>query len=105
MKVLILTVRGLRVDSLGCYGNDWIDTPNLDKFAAESVVFDEHFADQPDVEGEFLAWETGVLRSLTLPARPDLLKILSDARVETWLIGDGRAWPPAHFSDGFKKLL
>jgi arylsulfatase A-like enzyme len=108
MKSLIITVRGLRVDSLGCYGNDWIDTPHLDKLAAESVVFDQHFADHPDVEGAFSAWQTGdhgFLRSLTLPARPDLLKILAAAQVETRLIGDDKAWPPAPFAESFKKLL
>jgi len=30
----------LRADYLGCYGNDFIHTPNLDAFAGESVVFD-----------------------------------------------------------------
>jgi arylsulfatase A-like enzyme len=106
MKSLIITVQGLRVDSLGCYGNDWIDTPHLDKLAAESVVFDEHFADRPDVEGAFRAWQTGsFLRSLTLPARPDLLRILAAARVETRLIGDECVWPPLPFPVGFKKAL
>jgi arylsulfatase A-like enzyme len=105
MKVLILTVHGLRADSLGCYGNEWIDTPHLDKLAAESVVFDEHYADQPDSEGAFRAWQTGALRSLTLPARLDLLVALANARVETRLIGDAGAWPPVHFAGGFKKTL
>ncbi|HEY1862046.1 MAG TPA: sulfatase-like hydrolase/transferase [Gemmataceae bacterium] len=108
MKSLIITVRGLRADSLGCYGNDWIDAPNLEKLAAESVVFDQHFADQPNVEGAFAAWRTGdhgFLRSLTLPARPDILKILAAAPVETRLIGDESVWPPLPFAAEFKKAL
>jgi arylsulfatase A-like enzyme len=31
-----------RRDHLGAYGNPWIRTPSLDRFAAESVVFDHH---------------------------------------------------------------
>jgi len=31
----------LRRDHLGCYGNDWISTPNLDALARESIVFDQ----------------------------------------------------------------
>ena len=33
-----------RRDHLGCYGNDWIHTPNLDRLAAESVLFDRAYA-------------------------------------------------------------
>jgi arylsulfatase A-like enzyme len=38
---------------LGCYGNDLHDTPCLNRIAAESVVFDQHFADDltPAPEG------------------------------------------------------
>ena len=34
----------MRRDYLGCYGNDWIHTPYLDHLAAESLVFDRHYA-------------------------------------------------------------
>ena len=47
MKVLVLHVNGLHLDYLGCYGNDWVQTPNLDRLAAEGVVFDQHIADCP----------------------------------------------------------
>jgi arylsulfatase A-like enzyme len=52
MKVLVLHGSALHLGFLGCYGNTWVATPNLDSLAAESVVFDQHFAEeltaQPD---------------------------------------------------------
>jgi len=44
MKVLFLVARGMHLGYLGCYGNDWVQTPALDRLAAESIVFDQHFA-------------------------------------------------------------
>lgn len=45
MQVLVLNIPGLHLGYLGCYGNDWIDTPHFDRLAAEGVVFDQHIAD------------------------------------------------------------
>jgi len=39
-NVIIVMSDTLRADHLGCYGNKWVKTPNLDKFAEESMVFD-----------------------------------------------------------------
>ena len=47
MKILLLQVNGLHLGYLGCYGNDWVQTPNLDRLAAEGIVFDQHIADCP----------------------------------------------------------
>ncbi len=47
MKVVVIAADGLPAWVLGAYGNDWIATPNLDEFAAQAVVFDQHFADVP----------------------------------------------------------
>lgn len=44
MQALIVTFDHLPLDCLGCYGNTWIETPNFDRLAAESVVFDACFA-------------------------------------------------------------
>jgi arylsulfatase A-like enzyme len=40
MNVILIFSDTLRVDSLGCYGNDWIHTPYIDRFAQEAIVFD-----------------------------------------------------------------
>lgn len=47
MGILVLEARGLHIGFLGCYGNEWIATPNLDRLAAEGVVFDQHILDRP----------------------------------------------------------
>lgn len=43
-NVLLYMVDTLRADSLGCYGNEIIDTPNIDRFAREGMVFQNGFA-------------------------------------------------------------
>lgn len=39
MNVIIIMIDSLRYDHVGCFGNDWIKTPNLDRFSEEAVVF------------------------------------------------------------------
>jgi arylsulfatase len=42
-NVLLFITDGHRADSLGCYGNDLIRTPNLDAFAGEGALFRRTF--------------------------------------------------------------
>ena len=49
MKTIIVTLQGASLSAFGCYGNEWIATPNLDRFAAEGIVFDRHIIETPDV--------------------------------------------------------
>ena len=69
MRILVVEARGLNIGYLGCYGNEWIATPNLDCLAAEGVVFDRHIHHCPNLqalaETRFLQ-ETGFLRLDTL---------------------------------------
>lgn len=39
-NLVVIMLDSLRQDHLGCYGNDWIKTPNIDALAEESVVFE-----------------------------------------------------------------
>ncbi len=42
-NVLVFLCDQLRIDLLGCYGGDLVRTPNLDRFAEESVVFERAY--------------------------------------------------------------
>ncbi|MCD6405653.1 MAG: sulfatase [Planctomycetes bacterium] len=43
MNIVLIYSDTMRRDHIGAYGNDWIHTPNLDKLASESVVFDRAY--------------------------------------------------------------
>ena len=45
MNLVVIVSDTLRWDYLGAYGNDWIETPNLAALAAESVVYEDAFAE------------------------------------------------------------
>jgi arylsulfatase A-like enzyme len=47
MKAIVIVADGLRPSDIGPYGNEWLPTPNLDRLASQSIVFDQHFADRP----------------------------------------------------------
>ncbi|MFZ5825717.1 MAG: sulfatase [Bacillota bacterium] len=43
MNTILVLIDTLRRDHLGCYGNPWIQTPNFDRFAARSTVFEQAY--------------------------------------------------------------
>ncbi len=42
-NAIVVMFDSLQLDYLGCYGNTWIKTPNYDRFARESVVFENNY--------------------------------------------------------------
>jgi len=46
-NILLIMTDQQRFDSLGCYGADWIDTPNLDRLSAEGVQWDRCYVNNP----------------------------------------------------------
>ena len=44
MNLIVISTDTWRSDHLGSYGNTWIHTPNLDRLAAEGVVFERFYA-------------------------------------------------------------
>ena len=46
-NLLFLFTDEQRADTMACYGNDWISTPNLNRLAGESCVFENAYVSQP----------------------------------------------------------
>ncbi|MBM79901.1 MAG: hypothetical protein CMJ78_04825 [Planctomycetaceae bacterium] len=63
LQVVVVTFDSLPTSHLGCYGSEWVETPQLDALAAESAVFDSHFGtDFCELESQSTlryAWKTG----------------------------------------------
>jgi arylsulfatase A-like enzyme len=59
LKAIVLTFDRLPSHLLGCYGNEWIETPGFDRLAALGGVFDQHFAEVPGPVGPNHSWWTG----------------------------------------------
>lgn len=66
MNLVMLIIDTLRKDHAGCYGNYWIETPNLDKLAKESVVFDAAYPESLPTLPQRRAMHTG---KFTFPFR------------------------------------
>ncbi len=59
MNVIVIISDSFRADHLGCYGNDWIRTPNLDRFAAESALFTHCYPENIPTGPARRTWFTG----------------------------------------------
>ena len=109
MNVILIISDTMRRDHLGAYGNKWIHTPNLDKLASESVVFDRAYtASFPTVPNR-LDVLTGrftftYFEWAPLPAgEVSIGEVLKDNGFVTMMIGD-TPWIFAHgynYSRGF----
>lgn len=58
-STLCLAIDRLHSGFLGCYGNSWVDTPEFDRLAAESFVFDQALADSPDLARRYGSYWRG----------------------------------------------
>ena len=58
-KGIVVTFDRLALRMLGCYGSEWVETPNLNRLAASSKVFDRHFAENVDSGSANHAWWSG----------------------------------------------
>lgn len=43
MKAILILLDSVNRRFLECYGNTWVQTPNLSRLASRSTVFERHF--------------------------------------------------------------
>jgi arylsulfatase A-like enzyme len=80
MNAIVLSFDRLPVGFLACYGNNWIETPNFDRFAAQSATFHQHFAESLVLDTVRHAWWSGCYecrRQKELQARELLPAVLA----------------------------
>jgi arylsulfatase A-like enzyme len=114
MNVITVVCNSLHLGFLGPYGNGWIETPHLDRLAAEGVVFDHHFAENLTTLPTRRSWWTGRYgfpdpEQGWTPLRHDertLSDLLWDKGVQTALISDVPFLrdPAAGFGRGFDDI-
>jgi arylsulfatase A-like enzyme len=62
-NVLLYVVDTLRADALGCYGNEIVDTPAIDRLASEGVLFEAAFSQS--------SWTRSSIASILTSAYPE----------------------------------
>ncbi len=96
MNSIVISIGGLHVSYLGCYGNGWIETPAFDRLAAEGFTFDQCFADTPILalarrswlSARYQCFHSADAPDLRLPASKSLIELLSAGGIRTILIRD-----------------
>ncbi|HEV3006339.1 MAG TPA: sulfatase-like hydrolase/transferase [Pirellulales bacterium] len=59
MNAIVVVVDRLHVGYLGCYGNTWVATPELNRLCVESFTFDQAIADIPSLEAVYASFWSG----------------------------------------------
>jgi len=58
-KAFVVSFEQLPACMLGCFGHQWIETPNFDRLASISVLFDQHFANDLSTTKNSFPWWSG----------------------------------------------
>jgi hypothetical protein len=89
MNAVCIVVDGLRCGFLGCYGNTWVQTPAIDRLAAQGFVFDQALIESPQWEDAYRSYWLG--ESGFAPREKELASLphtLAMAGVNTALVTD-----------------
>jgi arylsulfatase A-like enzyme len=107
-SVVLITVDTLRADHLGCYGYPKQTSANIDRFAAEAMLFENCFSHAPvtsssfaSILSGFLPHETKVFENWPLPAEVETLAQIMRRRgystvavVSNYAIRGAAGWSP-----------
>ena len=59
MNAICMVIDRLHAGYVGAYGNSWIETPAIDRMAAESFLFDQALVDTPQLETLYRSYWQG----------------------------------------------
>ncbi|MEN6407712.1 MAG: sulfatase-like hydrolase/transferase [Thermoguttaceae bacterium] len=90
MNAICFVVDRLHAGHLGSYGNAWIETPCLDRLAAQSLVFDRVRIDSPQLDRLYRSYWHGLhaMCPVAPDDRPSLAELLRSTGVNTTLLTD-----------------
>ncbi|MFP4107305.1 MAG: sulfatase-like hydrolase/transferase, partial [Phycisphaerae bacterium] len=113
MNFVIFNPDELRAESVGCYGHPLVQTPNMDRLAAEGVRFDQahvqHTVCTPSRCSFMTGWYPHVRGHRTLwhclrPEEPNLLKYLKQGGYEVAMFGKNDLLSPGSWDAGVDHL-
>ena len=93
-NILFIAVDDLRPE-LGCYGMDYIKSPNLDKLASSGIVFTNHFVQVPTCGASRFSMLTGML--------PKTTGHLSNEAIHKYISGQPKTSKPETFIHHLKR--
>ncbi len=93
MNIVVLVVDRLHAGYLGCYGNSWIATPQMDRLSVESFVFDQALAAGAELRDTYAGYWFGRHPAATAGAdtATSLPESLRAAGLRTTLMTDDRS--------------
>ena len=68
-NILWITSEDNNVNWVGCYGNEWVETPHIDRLAAEGFRYSEVYANAPVCAPSRCTWITGIY-AITMGTQP-----------------------------------
>lgn len=107
MNVIVIMLDSLRPDYLGCYGNQDVITPHMDRIARESTVFDNAYAECPITIPARTALLAGIYTHTNRPwmkVKPDDPRLAGHLRANGYkagCIGDTVLSWRSNFEEGF----
>ena len=89
-SAVIIVVDRLRADSIGPYGNTWIDTPTMNQLAAESTLIEHAISESPNLGLAYRSYWQGVRSTEVAQTgqEPTLMQSAAEAGLKTKLITD-----------------
>jgi arylsulfatase A-like enzyme len=107
MNTLCLIVDRFHTGYVGAYGNAWIETPSLNRLAAESLVLDQALIDSPQLDPLYHAYWQGLhaLCPATHESRPSLAALLRNSGIATTLLTDEPQVAHHPAAEDFEELI